>query len=751
MSMGRRLPFLLIVLLSGEWSHGVAATLIAGDAKLDADAGRITITRAGRDIVRLTSIRFNYAAGDWQTVESDEDSIVLRGRFPAGVDYGRDASDTRERSVDLVITKEARGFRLHADPEWGRQVTLEFDYLGDHFFGLSEALQPDNRLSPDITGTSIAVEVAGEADTMRENFASAYSAFYMSSYGYGAFFDSFARGRYEFAINGKNRIHHDTGSLDWYVFPGDDGREIHRAYFALIGAPKAVPVWALGPVGWRDQNDGGAPEILDDIEHMTTMQIPFTAWFVDRPYSEGANAWSKMNFAPAFKNPDVWIGRIRRDYGLEFMTWASPATFGDTRFPRHLAGHYTYLDLSDPATVAAYEDALRLEQYAHGVKGHKIDRADESFPIDEPWQDEAVPPAERRNRYVYLLQKTQDEALRAAWGPDQFTFARAAIQRVQPFLSALWGGDPRSTWEGLAGNFANAARAAFLGFPVWGTDSGGYLGEGRIPEELFVRWLEAASMSGLFEIKLDGAGGSGEDRLPWHYDGALQTRFRAICAERMRMIPYLYSLAHTSAVNGTLMQPLAYRHLADPKTWDVWDEFYAGDAILVAPVLQPGESRSVYLPKGEWRDFDEPAKRFAGGRTYEIAAPIDKLPRFVRENSLLVSGNVYQGNDRRWSNADPMLIIDAFPGHGASSTEFTYVDLNDDDVEKAIRLARSGRTVTLSAPAMVVDTQLRVVLDIAPGAVTLDGEDVESNYDADAKMLSLIVPAGQKIELVVAP
>ena len=143
--------------------------------------------------------------------------------------------------------------------------------------------------------------------------------------------------------------------------------------------------------------------------------------------------------------------------------------------------------------------------------------------------------------------------------------------------------------------------------------------------------------------------------------------------------------------------------------------------------------------------------RYTGGRTYEIDASLDKLPRFVKENSLFVSGNVYQGNDRRWSNADPSLVIDAYPGHTASATEFSYVDLNDDNAGKTIRLERAGRSVRVSAPAMVVDTQVRVVLDVAPGTVTLDGKDVESNYDADAKMLSVLVPAGQPIELVVRP
>src|SRR5690606_34513016 len=137
-----------------------------------------------------------------------------------------------------------------------------------------------------------------------------------------------ARGRYEFAINGRNRIHHDTGTLDWYVFAGDDGADIHKAYFNLIGAPKKVPAWGLGPVGWRDQNSGAA-EILDDLEKMAALKMPFTAWFVDRPYSDGNHAWSKMNFSSAFAEPEKWINTIRQNHGLEFMTWVATATFGD--------------------------------------------------------------------------------------------------------------------------------------------------------------------------------------------------------------------------------------------------------------------------------------------------------------------------------------------------------------------------------------------------------------------------------------
>jgi alpha-glucosidase (family GH31 glycosyl hydrolase) len=727
-----------------------AASLRSGDAEAVVDAKSIVIRRHGRPIVQIDAVEFNdMSARRWEVLRADSRQIVLAGRFPASAFFFSRAEDSDDRLVELTVSREPGGFRIYASPAWAHQVTLRLKYLGDHFFGLSEPLQPDNRLSPDLTGSSISVDLVSEGESLHENYASAFSSFYMSSFGYGAFFDSFARGRYDFAINGANRVHHDGGTLDWHIFIGDDGRDIHRAYFELIGKPKPVPAWGLGPMGWRDQNDGGAAEMLDDISRMTQLKIPFTSWMVDRPYSDGAHGWSQLNFSQAFARPAEWIGKIRNQYGLEFVTWATPATFGDTRFGRHLAGKFTYLDLSDADTVRAYQDELRIKQHLAGVKGHKIDRADEGFPVAEDWADESVTLPERRNRYTYLMAKIHDESLRATWGDDQMTFTRAAIQRAQPYLSAIWAGDPRANWEGLRGNFANAARSAFMGFPVWGSDVGGYQGEGHIPVDLYVRWLQAGSMSGLFEIKLDGAGGEGRDRLPWRYDERFQQIFRAICEQRMQFIPYLYSLSHTSADTGTLMQPLAYRHPGDANTWDIWDEFYLGYAILVAPVFGPGNRRRVYLPQGEWYDYDDPSRRFAGGKTIEVDAPLEKLPRFVKENSLYVTGNLYRGNDRIWGNASKELVIHATPGRKDATARFDYVDMLDGNRSKAMQITRRGKQVTVAGPTLTYAARVEVRLSSKPKQVSLGGAAVAVDYDAAKALLRVPVAAGQPIDVAV--
>lgn len=739
--------FLLSLLLLSTAEPG--ATLESAGASLHASETAVVLEKGERVLFRLEAFRFNYERFDeWQITRHDDDTVTLHVTAPASIDYYRPVSDTEGRDLEITISRIDGGFRLFADPEWGRQVTLEFEYLGDHFFGLAEPLQPDNRLTPDLTGASIVVDVKSEAASFRENYASAFSAFFISSHGYGAFYDTFARGEYAFAKNGTNRIHHETGTLDWYVFVGDTGTEIHRHYFALIGKPKYVPLWGLGPIAWRDQNDGGAEQILDDVARFAELRIPLTGWFVDRPYSDGNHAWSKMNFNERFAHPEEWIGTIREEYGLEFMTWVSTATFGDLLFEKHLGGRYSYLDLSHPPTVKAYQRRLKANQYDVGVRGHKVDRTDEVFPEHELWQD-GTPLPERRNKYTFLVAKTIHEALQDSWQDQHFVFARAAYHRTQPFLSAVWGGDPRSTWEGFQGTFANAIRTSFLGFPVWGTDTGGYLGEGLLPEDLYLRWMQATSMAGFFEIKLDGSGGQGRDRVPWRYDEEFRSRFRKICEERMAFLPYLHSLASTSATTGVLMKPMAYQHLDDENTWGIWDQFYLGDAILVAPVFTPGTERDIYLPKGQWRNFDRPSEVFEGGRTLRFEADLETLPRFIRENSIYVLGSVYAGNSSRWKQPDDEITVFVNPASRIGSHTFLYVE-PEDLREKPIRVIKEEGRIHLTSPALSTAATVKVFMDKAPKSVSVNGRPVRPRFEASDATLEIPLERNGSTEVEIA-
>lgn len=716
----------------------------SGDYSMQLSEAGLDLLHRGQPFARIHSFEFNFIHADFDQVLAVTDQQLL---LRLQLDQTDGFHNEFPQHVELSITHTDGRFHFAADHPSFLHIGINLVDRNEHYFGLLEKLYPDNRKSPDLRGATVDVDVyhQGERD-FAENYASAYSAFYISSAGYGSFFDTFAKGQYRFAQQGLTRIYHQTDQLDWYIFHGPDGKHIHQRYFQVIGEPKSIPIWALGPVVWRDHNTG-KDEVLDDLTRFAELKIPLTATFVDRPYSDGGHQWSKMNFAEAFANPEQWIGKINNEFGMEVMSWVGPMTFGDEDFPGLLPNHRTYIDLTHPQALAEFERRLQTQQYSAGIKGHKMDRADENFPFTAFWH-QRVPESETRNTYVYLYAKVIDQFLRNAHGEDQFNFARAAYHRSQPFLSAVWGGDVRPNWTGMASNQANAMRTAFMGFPVWGSDTGGYLGDGYIDEKLYARWLQWGAWNGMFEIKLDGIGGQGEDRAPWQYGERLQHVFRQAAEQRIALIPYSYSLANTSAQNGVLMKPMAYVYPEDANTHAMWDQYLFGDAFLVAPLFGPEDERDIYLPAGTWYDFNNITRRYQGGQTISQRYAFDKMPVFIKANSIYVTGDIYRGSAKRWRgevDGKHSLTFHAFPGSKGEDTHFDYVDYLQDSELKTYRLVREEDIITFSGPVLNIDSQLHLRLDHLPKQLEVNGQPLAIDYRPETQLLVLALPKNQKL------
>lgn len=717
--------------------------------KIFLNGNGLELFRGNTRITHIQSFAFNFIQPDVVAVEEIKtDTVVLKLQFNNSDGFHSDFPS----QIFLTIAHFNNTFHCFASHTTFNHVTIQLKDYNEHYFGLVEKLYPHNSKSPDLRGNVVDVEVYGYGNLeYAENYASAYSAFYISTAGYGSFFDTFAKGRYHFAINGVTEIYHRTGMLDWYIFCGDNGAGIHREYFSVIGKPKYVPLWACGPIFWRDYNKGGKNELLDDIQKFTDLKIPLTACFVDRPYSNGGHEWSKMDFNANFSSPKEWIKKINFDYGLQFMTWVGSLTFFDNDFPGIFPLFPNYIDLTNPEAAKEFGRRLYENQYSVGVKGHKMDRADENFPVSAKWF-EPVSESETRNKYVYLFSKTIDSFLTKAHGRDQFNFARAAFHRSQPYLSALWGGDSRSNWQGMSGNQANAMRCGFMGFPMWGSDVGGYLGEGKIDEDLYSRWLQWGAWSGLFEIKIDGAGGSGEDRPPWKYSERLQNIFRNACNIRMELLPYIYSIANTSYANGVMMKPLAYNYLSDSNTYSIWDEYIFGDAFLVAPLFSNMNSREIYLPEGKWYNFNNLKQVYTGPTTIKKNIPLDSIPLFVKENSIYVSGKIYQGNSKKWEKSlqgNEEITIHLFPGSEFQRALFIYVDYLDSDKEKAMKLKHEAKGILFSSPALSTNSSIIMRYEKKPEKILLNNEPIKFILNSSNKTIAVKVRKNIPINLEV--
>jgi alpha-D-xyloside xylohydrolase len=95
-------------------------------------------------------------------------------------------------------------------------------------------------------------------------------------------------------------------------------------------------------------------------------------------------------------------------------------------------------------------------------------------------------------------------------------------------------------------------------------------------------------------------------------------------------------------------------------------------------VTEPGATtRRMYLPKGIWYDFWT-GKRVDGGATIDTAAPIERMPLFVRAGSI-----VPMGPELEYASEKPADPIEIRIFTGASGSFVLYEDEGDNyDYEK---------------------------------------------------------------------
>ena len=189
-----------------------------------------------------------------------------------------------------------------------------------------------------------------------------------------------------------------------------------------------------------------------------------------------------------------------------------------------------------------------------------------------------------------------------------FVLTRAGSPGIQRY-AANWMGDNQSRWDHLWVSIPMAAGFGLSGQPFVGADVGGFMGHadaGAVPALDAVRRADAVLPQPLDD---------GQRRPVRVVVGRGRARPRARRDRlRYRLLPYLYAAFVRAAETGAPVQrPLVFDHQHDPAVRDIDDEYLLGPDLLVAPVLEPGQTaRQVYLPAGDWYDWHT-GERHAGG------------------------------------------------------------------------------------------------------------------------------------------
>ncbi len=249
-------------------------------------------------------------------------------------------------------------------------------------------------------------------------------------------------------------------------------------------------------------------------------------------------------------------------------------------------------------------------------------------------------------------------------GKRSFIFSRYGGWGSHRYPS-LFTGDTYAQWDVLAFEVPYTVQGGNILMPYITHDIGGFIGS-NISLDLYTRWLQFGVFSPI--LRLHSAHENpreGNARMPWTY-GAEGVRIaRDLFRLRYRLLPYTYTMTRRVYDDALpLVRPLYIVHPDLEEAYHHPDEYYFGDAMLVAPIADSSGVRNVYLPPGTWVDYFTGA-RYQGDRNIQVKCSLETLPLFVRSGSIIP-----QQPDMDYTDQKPVdsLIVDVYaPGNSSFS------------------------------------------------------------------------------------
>ena len=232
---------------------------------------------------------------------------------------------------------------------------------------------------------------------------------------------------------------------------------------------------------------------------------------------------------------------------------------------------------------------------------------------------------------------------------DIVNLVRCAWAGSQRDGALVWSGDIHSNYEDFRKQICAGIHMGLAGIPWWTTDIGGFSGgytDAPDFQELLVRWFQFGAFCPVMRMHgsrrpladvIDREGNvrraTGADNEVWSFGEENYKILVKFIEIRERMRDYSRSLMREAHEKGTpVMRALFYEFPEDEACWDVKDSYLYGPDILVAPIChEKADRRMVYLPKGVSWTHAGTGEVYEGGETYEILAPIDTMPVFLRD------------------------------------------------------------------------------------------------------------------------
>lgn len=644
-------------------SQAFALTFTSDESSRSVEAS-LTVSPIAEDFVAI-DLAFDIADGDVAMVQSC---------FPLDGESGEPPSDGNAFHV------VGGGERFDGVDLYGRTIPLAFRAPGPFASGTNESHAPIPFFATNFgAGVLVETERVGAFDVGQSQPGRLFARFHGTAL--------------PLRVRAAPRPSEDVAPRAIADSPIVDNVAAHNRY---MGLPPSPPRWALAPQQWRNEHaltieddrvvSSGQDRLMDDIAKMRSFDIPGSLVWIDAPWSTGFNDFEF--------NPEQWpdvdaLFRETEDAGYHVIVWAtehinrsddSSTQFGMPPFatldlfqrfseqgyfvkntdgsPFTLSwgrGTGGYIDFTHAPATEAWQDLLR-PVVERGVRGFKLDygesmRADllGLGPNDAVVFADGTTTRVQHTRYQRLYHEAFLSVLDEVWGEDRFIITRTGGIYDQRNGVALWPGDLENDFSlggieqedgtlsvgGLRGAISGGLSANMSGYPLYGSDIGGYRG-GPPTTEVLIRWAQFGALSPIMQL---GGGGTGDQtHNPW--DEALYDVEQALPAYtkaarlHMDLVPYIAAHLGRLQAGLPLMVPLGVLTDVD-EDWNDHESYLFGNALLVAPVVTEGATtRTVRFPRGAWLAY-ESGEEFGGQSAAVVEAPLDTLPLFIRAGAVL--------------------------------------------------------------------------------------------------------------------
>lgn len=490
--------------------------------------------------------------------------------------------------------------------------------------------------------------------------------FMISDRGYGFFWNNAAIGEVHFGSNTTEWIAESTKQLDYWITAGDTPAEIEEAYAEVTGKTPMMPEYGLG--FWQCKlRYYNQEQVLKVAREYKRRGIPLDVIVIDFYHWPRCGDWRFDE--EFFPDPKAMVDELH-EMGIETMVSVWPQVdvrsenFEEMKQQGLLVkinsgidvqmlfhGNNVFMDATNPRTREYVWNKCKQNYADYGIKLFWLDEAEPEFSTYdfENYRYHAGSVLEVGNIYPREYARLFYEGQKQSGQEDVVNLIRCAWAGSQRYGALVWSGDIMSDYADFRKQICAGLHMGLAGIPWWTTDIGGFHGGvAKDPDfrELLVRWFQFGAFCPVMRIHgdrqeritvINKAGemreGSGADNEVWSFgedNCEIMVKFIRI---REMMRDYTRSLMKEAHEKGSpVMRTLFYEFPEDKECWDITDAYMYGPDILVAPIChEHAFSRKVYLPKGAKWTHAGTGEVYEGGKAYEIAAPIDTLPVFLRD------------------------------------------------------------------------------------------------------------------------